>query len=102
MTRKQQYVFADFYVAEVPNYFIFLGAYGPLGESAISASDSWYLTCTGHGSVLPMVEFYTDYVLQVLEKTRTDNIKRLSVKKKVSEDFTRYADEYLKRTAWSG
>ncbi|KAH7072432.1 FAD/NAD-P-binding domain-containing protein [Paraphoma chrysanthemicola] len=71
---------------EVPNYFVFLGAYGPLG----------------HGSTLPMIEHYTDYVLQVLEKARTDNVKRLSVKKSVSEDFTRYADEYLKKTAWSG
>jgi hypothetical protein len=51
---------------------------------------------------MPMVEHYTDYVLQVLEKFRTENIKRLSVKKSVAEDFTRYADEYLKRTAWSG
>lgn len=49
-----------------------------------------------------MVEHYTDYVLQVLDRARTDNIKRMSVKKTVSEDFTRYADEYLKRTAWSG
>lgn len=54
-----------------------------------------------HGSVLPMVEHYTDYVLQILEKARTDNVKRLSIMRSVS-DFTRYADEYLKRTAWSG
>ncbi|KAK4635895.1 FAD-binding monooxygenase moxY [Fulvia fulva] len=71
---------------EVPNYFIFLGAYGPLR----------------HGSVLPMVEHYTDHVLQVIEKARVENIKRLSVKKAVSEDFTKYADEFLKRTAWAG
>ncbi|KAF5850462.1 hypothetical protein GGP41_002714 [Bipolaris sorokiniana] len=56
----------------------------------------------GHGCVLPMVEHYTDYVLQILKKARTDNVKRLSIKRSVSEDFTRYADEYLKRTAWSG
>ncbi|XP_014550312.1 hypothetical protein COCVIDRAFT_43130 [Bipolaris victoriae FI3] len=69
----------------LPNYFVFPGGYGPLV----------------HGSVLPKVEHYTDYVLQILEKARTDNVKRLSIKRSVS-DFTRYADEYLKRTTWSG
>lgn len=49
-----------------------------------------------------MVEHYTDHVLQVIEKARVENIKRLSVKKAVSEDFTKYADEFLKRTAWAG
>ncbi|CZT14616.1 related to monooxigenase [Ramularia collo-cygni] len=71
---------------EIPNYFIFIGAYGPLG----------------HGSVMPMIEFYTDYVFQVLEKVQTEYIKRLSVKRSAAEDFTRYADKYLQRTAWNG
>lgn len=51
---------------------------------------------------MPMIEHYTDYVIQVLEKTQREYIKRLSVKQSAAEDFTRYADEYLKRTAWSG
>jgi hypothetical protein len=72
--------------AEVPNYFVFIGAYGPLG----------------HGSVIPMVEFYTNYILQVLEKVQVEDIKSLQVKKSAAEAFTRHADEYLKRTAWSG
>ncbi|GIZ39954.1 hypothetical protein CKM354_000331300 [Cercospora kikuchii] len=71
---------------DIPNYFVFIGAYGPLG----------------HGSVLPMVEHYTDYVIQVLEKVQTENIKRLHVKRSAAEDFTRYADEFLTRTAWTG
>lgn len=49
-----------------------------------------------------MVEHYTDYVIQVLEKVQTENIKRLHVKRSAAEDFTRYADEFLTRTAWTG
>lgn len=51
---------------------------------------------------MPMIEFYTDYVFQVLEKVQTEYIKRLSVKRSAAEDFTRYADKYLLRTAWNG
>lgn len=72
--------------AEVPNYFIFIGAYGPLG----------------HGSVIPMVEFYTNYILQVLEKFQVEDIKSLRVKKSAAAAFTKHADQYLTRTAWSG
>lgn len=71
---------------EVPNYFIYLGPYGPLG----------------HGSVVPMVEAYTDYIMQVIEKCQHDRIKKLQIRASVAEDFTKYADQYLKRTAFSG
>lgn len=70
----------------VPNYFIFIGAYGPLG----------------HGSVVPMVEAYTDYFIQVLEKAQVEDIKSIRVNRQVAEAFTRHADSYLKGTAWSG
>jgi hypothetical protein len=56
----------------------------------------------GHGSVLPMVEHYTDYVIQVLEKAQREYIKRMSIKQSIADQFTDYADEFLKRTAWSG
>ncbi|PVH71630.1 steroid monooxygenase [Cadophora sp. DSE1049] len=71
---------------EVPNYFIFIGAYGPLG----------------HGSVLPMVEFYTDYILQVLEKVQVEDIKKIQVKRSAAKAFCEHADKFLLRTAWSG
>ncbi|KAF5714437.1 monooxygenase [Fusarium globosum] len=69
----------------VPNYFIYIGPYGPLG----------------HGSVVPMVEAYTNYIIQVLEKVQVEDIKSVRVKQSVAESFTRHADLYLKRTAWS-
>ncbi|KIW98143.1 uncharacterized protein Z519_01727 [Cladophialophora bantiana CBS 173.52] len=70
----------------VPNYFVFIGAYGPLG----------------HGSVIPMVEAYTNYIIQVLQKVQVEDVKSLRVNRSVAEAFTRHADLYLKRTAWSG
>lgn len=71
---------------EVPNYFSFSGPYGPLG----------------HGSALPMIEAYTQYILQVIEKMQTEDIKKLQVKRSVAEQFTKHSDTFLKRTAWSG
>ncbi|EXJ91716.1 hypothetical protein A1O3_00266 [Capronia epimyces CBS 606.96] len=73
-------------VPEVPNYFIFVGPYGPLG----------------HGSLVPMVEAYTNYVVQVIKKMQVEDIKKIQVKRSVAQDFTRHADRYLKRTVWSG
>ncbi|KAH0842471.1 hypothetical protein AYO21_10774 [Fonsecaea monophora] len=71
---------------EVPNHFIFIGAYGPLG----------------HGSIIPMVEAYTNYVIQVLSKVQVEDVKSVRVNRRVAEAFTRHADLYLQRTAWSG
>jgi cation diffusion facilitator CzcD-associated flavoprotein CzcO len=71
---------------EVPNYFLFIGPYGPLG----------------HGSTIPMIEAYTNYVIQVMQKVQVEDIKKIKVNRKVAEDFTRHSDLYLERTAWSG
>ena len=71
---------------EVPNYFIFCGPYGPLG----------------HGSVCPMIEAYTKYLFQILEKAQIEDIKKIQVKRSAAEQFTRHADLYVERTAWSG
>lgn len=71
---------------EVPNYFHYSGPYGPLG----------------HGSAIPMIEAFTKYFLQVIKKAQVEDIKKIQVKRSVAEQFTRHADLYLKRTAWSG
>jgi cation diffusion facilitator CzcD-associated flavoprotein CzcO len=71
---------------EVPNYFSFSGPYGPLG----------------HGSALPMIEAYTSYIYQVIEKVQVEDIKKLQIKRSVAEAFTTHADAYLQRTAWTG
>ncbi|KAH7127790.1 putative MoxY [Dactylonectria estremocensis] len=71
---------------EVPNYFHYSGPYGPLG----------------HGSAIPMIEAFTKYFIQVIEKCQTEDIKKIQVKRDAAEQFTRHADHYLKRTAWTG
>ncbi|KAF9892982.1 hypothetical protein FE257_012393 [Aspergillus nanangensis] len=71
---------------EVPNYFMFSAPYGPLG----------------HGSALPMIEAFTNYILQIISKAQVEDIRKIQVRRQAAEDFTRHADLYLKRTAWSG
>ncbi|KAL4889495.1 putative MoxY [Aspergillus ambiguus] len=71
---------------EIPNYFMFSAPYGPLG----------------HGSFLPMVEAFTGYILNILNKVQVEDIRKIQVKRSVAEEFTRHADTYLQRTAWIG
>ncbi|RSL56946.1 hypothetical protein CEP54_008552 [Fusarium duplospermum] len=52
---------------EVPNYFHYSGPYGPLG----------------HGSAIPMIEAFTKYILQVIQKCQVEDLRR-------------------SRTAWTG
>jgi len=45
-------------LAEVPNYFVYAGAYCP----------------SAHGSFFPLVQAYCDYTIQVIEKMQIENI----------------------------
>lgn len=67
------------------NYFMFCGPYGPLG----------------HGSFLPLIEVWTQYMFQVITKVQTENIKSVAPKWKPSRDFRQHADLFLRRTAWT-
>lgn len=71
---------------QVPNYFMYSAPYGPLG----------------HGSAIPMIEAFTKYILQIIEKVQLEDIKRIQVKRSAAEDFTKHADMFLTRTAWTG
>lgn len=71
---------------EVPNYFHYSGPYGPLG----------------HGSAIPMIEAFTNYMLKIIEKAQLEDIKKIQIKRTVAEKFTQHSDLYLERTAWSG
>ncbi|PKS11138.1 hypothetical protein jhhlp_002899 [Lomentospora prolificans] len=71
---------------EVPNYFMYSAPYGPLG----------------HGSSIPMIEAFTNYILQIINKAQLEDIKKIQVKRSAAESFTAHADLYLKRTAWTG
>jgi hypothetical protein len=68
-----------------PNHFTFCGPYGPLG----------------HGSFMPLIESWTTYMLDVITKVQTENIKSLTPLASASQDFRQHADLFLKRTAWT-
>jgi len=72
-------------VPEFPNYFMYCGAYGPLA----------------HGSFIPLIEKWTDYIMKVIEKVQVENIKSLRPRSNVAEQFRQHADLFLQRTAWT-
>lgn len=72
--------------AEVPNYLVFLGGYGPIA----------------HGSNIPIIEAYTDYAVQLLSKIQVERIRSVRPKAKPTQHFLGHAKEYLKKTAWTG
>jgi hypothetical protein len=72
--------------AEVPNYLVFLGGYGPIA----------------HGSNIPIIEAYTDYAVELITKMQVEDIKSVRPRAVVTKHFLDHAKEYLKGTAWTG
>jgi cation diffusion facilitator CzcD-associated flavoprotein CzcO len=72
-------------VPHMPNYWIMVGPYGPLG----------------HGSFLPIVETLAGNVIQCIQKMQKECIKAMAPKEEVTESFTRRAKLFLERTAWT-
>lgn len=68
----------------MPNYFTFYGPYGPAGQ----------------GSVLPMTEFMTKYILQILEKMQVENIRSLTPKAEAIAEYGEHTDVWQKRMVW--
>ncbi|KAJ5964122.1 uncharacterized protein N7479_003998 [Penicillium vulpinum] len=73
-------------VPHIPNYYMQGGPYGPLG----------------HGSTLAIFEATSRLVLQIAEKMQTENIKSVTPKIEVCEEFAEHAKLFLNRTAWTG
>lgn len=55
----------------------------------------------GHGSVIPIVEHATKYIINMLKKAQTQNIKAVAPRLKAVKDFNIHITEYMKRTAWT-
>lgn len=68
-----------------PNHFSFCGPYGPLG----------------HGSFMPLIERWTRYMFDAIEKAQIENIKSYTPRLDLSRQFRQHADLFLKRTAWT-
>ncbi|KAK4561381.1 hypothetical protein LTR86_004698 [Recurvomyces mirabilis] len=68
-----------------PNHFTFCGPYGPLG----------------HGSFMPLIEMWTKYMFDVIEKAQVENVKSFNPRLDLSKQFRQHSDLFLKRTAWT-
>ncbi|KAF7554696.1 hypothetical protein G7Z17_g2715 [Cylindrodendrum hubeiense] len=68
-----------------PNYFMFLGPNAPVG----------------HGSVLPIIEHATKYIINMMKKMQSQNIKAVSPQASAVADFSTHTNEFMKRTAWA-
>ncbi|KIX98817.1 uncharacterized protein Z520_05278 [Fonsecaea multimorphosa CBS 102226] len=73
-------------VAGVPNYFTSGGAYFP----------------SAHGSFFPLIQGSCEYIAEVIDKMQLENITSLRPKPEVTRQFSKFADSFLKRTAWTG
>lgn len=72
--------------SEVPNFFLFAGAYCP----------------AAHGSFFPLVDAYSNYFIQAIEKMQFEQIRSIRPTKRATDAYIRHADSFLKRTAWTG
>ncbi|KAH0844333.1 putative sterigmatocystin biosynthesis monooxygenase stcW [Fonsecaea pedrosoi] len=71
---------------QMPNYLTFYGPYGPLGQ----------------GSAMPMIEAFTTYIISVIKKMQTDDIRDLTPKQRCIDDYAEHADLFNKRMVYSG
>ena len=54
-----------------------------------------------HSSILPILEWYTRYLFQMVEKMQTENIKSFEVKAGAVKDLYNHTHELMKRLVWS-
>ncbi|KAH8901422.1 cyclohexanone monooxygenase [Thozetella sp. PMI_491] len=68
-----------------PNYLMFLGPNAPVG----------------HGSVLPIIEHTTKYIINLMKKMQTQGIKSVVPLPEAAAEFSEHITEFMKRTAWA-
>lgn len=72
-------------VADMPNYFMYLGPGSPLG----------------HGSVVTSLERVTEYISQFISKLQTENYSSVVPHRHIPRAYSKQALAWLQRTAWS-
>jgi hypothetical protein len=55
----------------------------------------------GHGSVLPIVEHSTKYILKMIHKCQTQDVKAVTVNQQAVDDFDEHIQVFMQRTAWT-
>ena len=69
----------------MPNYFTVYGPYGPLGS----------------GSAMPMIDCFIKYILQAIEHIQTEDVKSMTPKQDVIDQYAEHADLFNHRTVWN-
>jgi hypothetical protein len=54
-----------------------------------------------HSSILPILEWHTRYMFQMIEKMQTENIKAFEPKVEAAEELFKHTHELMKRLVWS-
>ncbi|KAF5561450.1 sterigmatocystin biosynthesis monooxygenase stcW [Fusarium phyllophilum] len=73
-------------IAGLPNYFTLLGPNCPIAN----------------GSLIPCIESSAKYIVQVITKIQTDQIRSLDVKQPIQDAFNDYVQEVHKDLVWTG
>ena len=68
-----------------PNLFLLVGPNSP----------------ASHSSLLPILEWYTRYIFQMVDKLQTEDIKAYEPKQGAVKDLYNHTHELMKRLAWS-
>ena len=72
-------------VADFPNYFVFYGPNNPFAS----------------GPFLATVECQADYMLKLIDRYQTENIRSFAPKAEAVADFTAHASKVLAKTVWA-
>ncbi|KAH9987205.1 hypothetical protein F4779DRAFT_611516 [Xylariaceae sp. FL0662B] len=72
-------------IPNFPNHFMFLGPNAPIAQ----------------GSVLPIIEHAAKYIIRMLHKCQTQDIKTVAATQTATDDFTEHIRTFMPRTAWS-
>ncbi|KAK7911808.1 flavin-binding monooxygenase [Apiospora marii] len=86
MWREEPRAFFATQVENFPNYGMVNGPNPPIS----------------HGSVLAQMGWTVDYLLRWITRMNRHDMRTLCAKKEAVDDFNAYAQEFLKRTVWSG
>jgi hypothetical protein len=71
--------------AGFPNYLMFLGPNSPVGN----------------GPLLPAVEAQADYMLQLIDRYQTRNVRSFAPTQEAVSDFIAYKDTFMVKTVWA-
>ncbi|EXJ87185.1 hypothetical protein A1O3_04144 [Capronia epimyces CBS 606.96] len=69
---------------QMPNYFTFYGPYSPIGQ----------------GSILAMMDVFTHWMLQMIDKMQTEDIKSFVPKQDVIDEYGEHTKLLIQRFVW--